>query len=167
MLPEPNTKVAKSAAKAKPASVLLPHTLTSKQTATKRPIKEDKSSVPAKRKNVESDDEDDEESTDFFGFNSAKVKPVAPTKLPETPFLPQAQIYSDVAMPGPSRPTTASNYAEANDETPAKLKTISDEVSFYLKFCIILQIFSVLKSLSTIKNWRHGEQMIRLQEKLL
>jgi hypothetical protein len=138
MLPQPNIKVSKAATKSKPASVLLPHTLTTPKPTSKQ-------SIPTKVPEKEIESEDDDESTDFFGFNSAKVDIKMPSTIPDPSlFLPQTKIYSDVLMPGPSKPTVASNnYSEVEDgeeRSAKKMKLINDEVSslsihlFIIKF---------------------------------
>ncbi|KAI6190722.1 hypothetical protein M3Y97_00149400 [Aphelenchoides bicaudatus] len=121
LLPQPSNKAVKTT----PSSLLLPSTVTSKQ-PVKRPAEE----MQAKEHKKQEDefDEKDDESTDFFGFNSADVEvPTINIKPMPTYTAPQAQIHEDAPMPGPSRPVPSS-YEEDEDEEPAKkIKRINDE----------------------------------------
>jgi hypothetical protein len=114
----------------KTAPKSIPNALAPRQ-AIKRPVE---ASKPVKKPDPESD-EDDDQSTDFFGFNSAKVElPVmSAQQLPS--FAPQPQIRHDAPMAGPSRLTVAANYGakEVLDVPAAKKgkKDISDEVSIF------------------------------------
>lgn len=131
-----------------------------------RPVEQIK---PVEVSGAESD-EDEEDATDFFGLNAKEETP-----LPNQPllsFVPQAQLFQDAPMPGPSRPTVPSNYKDQDeDEVPKKKsKTINDEVSFLLLFNLLfptfnLFCFSALKNSFTMRNCRNGESVIMLHVK--
>jgi hypothetical protein len=119
MLPQPINKVSKSNSKVKPASVLLPHSLT----APKRPHPAEKDIIVKIKRNDSDEEEDNEKVTDFFGFSSSKIEANVPATVEmQSSFFQQTQFYNDVA--GPSRPELKDDFIESK----AKMKTISDEV---------------------------------------